>query len=462
MSSNLLTEHQLPELRGNSVCILGYGREGQSVLRHIRTHHPQLRVGVADRNTFESLPDDVVGHFGDSYLDALTDYDTIVRSPGISFYNKSLTDVVSNGPYCTSATNLFFQNAPGKTVAITGTKGKSTTSALLAHLLQLQFADIRLVGNIGNPVLDSLEAADEQTIFVVECSSFQLEDFHFAPDISIVLQIVDEHLDYHGNFNAYRKAKTNICRFQSEGQFLIYNPTLHRFSASEDLNTVTRGQEIVSIGQEDSSVLIKEDSLYLNQQELLNTSQLKILGPGNLQNAMASTAAASLLGVPAELIASGLKSFAGLAHRLEKVAEVCGIEFYDDSLSTIPQATMNALAGLGPKVESIIIGGHDRGLCFEQLGQYLARSCVKTIISFPSTGEKIWQSCLAAGGQHIRHVAVDSMKAAVAAAFKHTSSGQACLLSPASSSLNMFRDYRDRAEQFLACIEQHSVDKPSN
>ncbi len=450
-----------PELHGDSFLIVGFGREGRSVLDYLKRRHPNARLGIADQSTStantEIAPETEL-FTGPGYLASAHTFATIIRSPGVSI--RAIKPFLAEGSHLTSATNLFFAECPGTIIGITGTKGKSTTSSLTACILSQIFHDVRLVGNIGTPMLSLLEGATSDTVFVVELSSYQLEDLHRSPHVAILLNIVPEHLDYHGGFDAYTAAKANIARHQGADGFLI---TEENNQLLKSVTTGFRGKlryfnDDVSASAttyvDDGTIVIHKDG---TRTPVMRTDELPVIGPGNLQNALAAITCGVALGGSAAQIREGLRSFKPLDHRLEFVAIRHGISFYNDSLATIPEALAHALLALGEKVETVIAGGFDRGVDMTPVGPALAASHVKNLILFPTTGEKIWDAAVtAAPHRDYNRVDVQSMNEAVQAAYDLTSDGKICVLSPASSSFSVFKDYRDRGEQFREAVRQLS------
>lgn len=380
----------MEEIRGNSILIVGYGREGKSAEAWLTNHYPHAKITVSD-----------------SWHLPKKTFDTVIRSPGVSPY------ALRAPGYITTATNIFFSRVQGVTIGITGTKGKSTTTSLIAHILSGCFLDVRLVGNIGTPMLDELDTSTKDTIFVIELSSHQLVDMRYSPHIAVLLSIVPEHMDYYPDFESYKRAKENIFRFQKSGDHLV--------------RSEKTGEQFTT----------------------------KLLG--NQENIAAAVRVARLMNVPEETIRKQLASFTPLPHRLEFVGEFRGIRFYNDSLATIPEATIHALESLGPHVSTLIAGGYDRNLSYETLGVYLAKSSVKALILFPDTGEKIEKALDVHRVSGITYHDVSTMQEAVRLAYKHSPKGKICLLSPASASYNLFRDYADRGNQFKEWVKKLGV-----
>lgn len=428
------------EIHGTSVLILGYGREGKSVHNWLTRKYPTLTISVADRATD-----------GESYLQDLDKYDTIIRSPGVSPYVSELARYRNRGGHITSSTNIFFSLVPGTVIGVTGTKGKSTTSSLIAHILSGAYDDVRLVGNIGVPMLDHLDGATDKTFFVVELSSHQLDDVRYSPHVAVLLGIVPEHLDYYPDVASYVAAKANIMKFQTTSDVFVFNPESPRLSSIAA--GVTAKKRPFGLGKKSGLAVYKDGgSIWTDKKEILRVADIPLLG--NIENILAAVTVADCLKVSHAVIAVRVKSFQSLPHRLEPVGEYKGIRFYNDSLATIPEATVHALESLFGDVATLIAGGFDRHLDFSVLATYLAKHPVQTMILFPDTGEKIWQAIPQKIRGSIQRFDALSMKEAVTLAYAHTQKGKICLLSPASSSFNLFRDYADRGEQYKAWVKE--------
>lgn len=451
----------MKEIPGTSVLLLGYGREGKSTHRYLHTHYPEVAVGIADQNEITPILDsDVKLYAGKEYLKSIFGYNVVIRSPGVPPHLPQLQEAREQGKWITSATNIFFSECPGTIIGITGTKGKSTTATLVTEIAQRNSPDVRLVGNIGYPALDYLDGADNQTIFVAELSSHQLEDSRYSPHIAVVLNIVPEHLDYYPSLDEYVKAKSQIVNHQIAQDIVIFNPS-HQVTARFVEGAKSQKYRFSLNPNSNLFCWIDNGAIYTEgetgkPESVMSTKDIPLLGKGNLENTLAAVSVGLILGVPKEKIRQAVKEFKPLEHRLEFVGEVLGIKFYNDSLATIPEATMHALEALGQDVETLIAGGFDRGLDYTQLGEFIAdRKGLHNLILFPDTGKKIGEAVLhALKGKptNLDQYHVGTMQEAVTAAFDITNPGKICLLSPAAASFNLFRNYQERGNVFKKLI----------
>ncbi|OHA64553.1 MAG: hypothetical protein A2940_00025 [Candidatus Wildermuthbacteria bacterium RIFCSPLOWO2_01_FULL_48_29] len=430
----------LSNLKDKKILLVGFGREGQDSFLFLRKHFPEKSLGIADKKEFMELPletqkminadNKVVIYFGSDYLKQVNKYDVIIKSPGIPV--SALKPYLKKQQTLTSQTNIFFSNCPGTIVGVTGTKGKSTTASLIYEVLKNGGVKAHLVGNIEQPVLQFLDDATSNDVFVYELSSFQLETIIQSPHIAVFLNLYAEHLDRHGTFKAYAGAKANIAKFQTENDYLIFN----------------------------------ESNEYAKNIALKSKAKLIPYVPKREKNAPFAAApqpvflVAKLFGIQKEKVEKTLKHFKPLPHRLQRLGTYKGITFYNDSLATIPEATISALDLLGNKVATLIAGGYDRGIPFPALAERILKSKVRNLILLPTTGELIWRElkALQTNQKDIRlprgkaglpdDFHVKTMAEAVELSYQHTPKGHICLLSPAASSFNMFRDYKERGDEF--------------
>ncbi len=314
-------------------------------------------------------------------------------------------------------------------IGVTGTKGKSTTTSLIYTILNAGGKDAVLVGNIGEPAIAHVHEAKPGTIFVLEMSSAQLMDLTVSPHIAVVINLYPEHLDYHGSFAAYREAKRNICRFQKPQDAVFYSADT---TGAWEVAEAGDGKKI-PYAAEDAPIRIEETHL---------------IGRHNLSNIAGASAVAAYLNIDRPAVRQAIQDFRGLPHRLQLLGTHHGIEWVDDAISTTPQSTIAALDALGPKVQTLILGGKDRGLTFHDLGERIAGSQVTQVILFPGSGPRIRQAIEDAHASGVEFHEASDMAQAVSIAKRVTQPGRICLLSTASPSYGMFRDFEEKGEAF--------------
>jgi len=412
---------------GKKILIAGFGVEGKSTLHYLEKNYPNLEITIADKNSgvLTELKNKFKINSGENYLDNIDKFDTIIRSPGIPLEH------LKKARYVTSHTNIFFEKAPGKIIAVTGTKGKSTTATLIYELLRTSFRDVRLTGNIGLAGLDALKDSNKNTIFVFEISSFQLEDIRYSPHIAVILGITNDHIDRHGTLAGYVRAKQNIVKFQTKKDFVFYNSREKNASRAAKISKATQ--------------------IPVSPQKILFKTSL--IGEGNEINIAIATAVAKHLGVSEKNVKKIISNFKPLPHRIEKVGEYKGINFYDDSIATNPSASLNGIDALKSDLETVIIGGANKGFDFKDYVKEVSKRNIKNIILMPDTGleMKLDFEKLA---KNSKILTANSMNEAVKLAYRHTSQGKAALLSPAATSFNMFKDYKERGDVFRSYVKE--------
>jgi UDP-N-acetylmuramoylalanine--D-glutamate ligase len=422
---------KLEELKNKKILVVGAGIEGNAALKYLKKHLPDSVIDVVDQKD------------GSTYLDKQKEYDLAIKSPGVKAELLAI-------PY-TTATNIFLANAKGKVIGVTGTKGKSTTTTLIFEMLQKQGIDAYLGGNIGQSPLDFMDTLSDQSWTVLEMSSYQLQDVKKSPHIAVLLMVVPEHLDYHQSLEKYIDAKRNILRFQAPSDFAILN---RDYPATNESDIHTKG-EVFTVSREresfDDGCFVKDGKVWLKiaggEADVIDTKDILLPGKHNLENVCAAVMAATLAGTSILSIQQVLKNFKGLEHRLEFIAEIGNIRFFNDSLATLPQATISALEAL-KETETLITGGFDRGLDYKDLAKAIVQSGIKTLILFPTTGARIWKEICEETNNPPEKFDVTTMEQAVKIAFAETIPGKICLMSPASASFNLFKDYKDRGNQF--------------
>ena len=395
-----------------NVLILGYGKEGKVSKKYIEKNYPELKIGIADKK------------FGKNYLKKQTDYDLAIKTPGIQ---KKLVEI----PY-TTATNIFFSKIKelgNKTIGITGSKGKSTTTSLIYSILKEAGKNVRILGNIGNPMLKTLLGPiNKDEIFVIELSSYQLDDIEFSPNIAVITNLFPEHMDYHSGINHYYEAKKNIINFQSKDNVFVYNPN-----------------------NKQMATWVKETRAKITpfaNKSFLDDINLPLTGEHNKENIRAAVAVAKELDIADKVIKTAIEKFKPLLYRLEFVGEFKNIKFYDDAISTTPESTIAAIRAL-KNVDTIFLGGEDRGYDFSQLEKTIKKYKIKNVVLFPDSGRRIKVK-----GLNI--LRTKSMKAAVEFAYKYTVPEKICLLSCASPSYSLWKNFEEKGNKFKKLVKEYS------
>lgn len=416
----------IAELSGKNICILGFGKEGRAMAEAIETHAKGAEITVADQNEKTDIPDGYWKQLGTGWLLNLQKFDVLIKSPGIP--PKPEFDAVQ--AKMTSPTQIFLdsvQNSDAITIGITGSKGKSTTSALLAAILKDDERDVHLVGNIGEPVIRHISDAKPGAIFVMEMSSYQLMDLTVSPDIAVITSFFPEHLDYHGSLQAYLDAKKNITKWQKENGVVFYNAD---FPEAKEIAELSKGKRF--------AFSVKDCPL--------KAQDITLKGEHNRGNIAGAYAVAMHMKAEKSSAIETIRSFRCLPHRLETVALTGSVEWVNDSISTAPETAVAALNALGDRVKTIIVGGQDRGYDFSILGERIASSAVQNAILLPDSGYLIGKEIERAGA-HVLLAPAKDMPEAVAKARDLTQEG-IVLLSPASPSYGHFKNFEDRGDQF--------------
>lgn len=388
---------------------MGFGAEGKATFDFLK--NSGIEIHIFDDNPDTSVPEGAIFHDGHTIP---AEFEIVYKTPGIPTHKMVLENLATK---ISSLTNIFMENVKGKIIGVTGSKGKSTTASLIHHILITAGKKSVLVGNIGTAALLKLSEDSPETWYVYELSSYQCEHLDRSPHIAVITNLYQDHLDHHGGVENYHNAKKRLTKFQNEYDFLV-TPT--------GLNIKTLAQRIVV----DTPI---------------EKFETKLLGEHNQMNIAFALAAAQCAGVDEAVAQEAVKNFEPLEYRLQNVGVYNGITFYDDSLATIPEATLFALAAL-PKVDTLILGGQDRGISLDGFPEALAQSGVQTFITLPENGPRMVEGI---EGKNIFHV--QSMEEAVRLAYQHAK--RAVLLSNASPSYNMFKDYKDKSAQYRKWVQ---------
>ncbi len=401
------------DLNNKKILVLGMGREGQATAEYLAAKYPGCEVDVADKKDAANYPG------------SLAEWDLVFVTPGIPPHEPLL----KTAKKITTATNLFLDDCEGKMVAVTGSKGKSTTSSLIYEILQAGGVKSYLVGNIGKPGLGVLKDHNEEdAVYVYEMSSAQASRLMEGPDVAVILNLFPEHLDYHGSVEEYYAAKMQITMTQNSEDLVIYNAAWAEIMARIG---VSRAKKIT---WEDVKIPDVEHAL---------------LGEHNQENIRAAIKAARVFRVGDEEISKALRGFKSLPHRLEFVGVVKGVQFYNDSISTAPEATIAALDALGGRgtISTLLLGGLDRGYDFSILSEAIVCEGVQNVVLFPDSGERI-KKALEKAGFEGEILETESMGEAVKWAQEKSTPETCCVLSPGSPSYNLYKDFEERGDAF--------------
>lgn len=425
---------KITELNGKKIAIIGSGRDAQAMIRALNIYAPEADITVCSRK--EDLKMEGVSlQLGAGYLADLNRFDAVIRSPGA----PDLPEFDALAPEkVTNATVIFFDSIQGtgvRTIGITGTKGKSTTSYLIYQALKAHSPRTFWMGNIGIPMIDFLGEAKPDTTFVIELSSYMLEFLRRSPNIAVITSFFPEHLDRHKTVKRYWEAKRNIASHQTKDDTVFYCAD---YPECKDMADSSPGTEIA----------------YTAADFPLDVRETKLKGEHNRSNLAAAFKVATYLGVPEKTALDALKNTQGLQYRIYSLGKKDDIEWVEDSLATAPEATLFALEALGNDIDTLITGGMDRGgYDFTAMGAWIAKSHIRNVVLFPETGAQIKAAIEKADPRVPKtYFETSDMKAAVAFAKEHTKKGSICLLSSASPSYNLFKDYEDKAAQFKAAI----------
>ncbi len=484
----------------NTIFIWGLGREGWSSLNYLQAKFPDAKFVLTDDKNLTELDEqwqqlinqnpqiefvttidldekEILRLSGSQReeesdkLDNASDGEAanwltnvwVIKSAGIPPHHPFHATIKKLGLTVTTNIKLFFEFASDhqvQTIGVSGTKGKSTTSSLIYHVMAIAGLPVVFGGNIGTPPLDlvgsmeDLIQADAKPWVVLEMSSHQLSDMTQSPHIAVIQNITPEHLDYYATFEEYAAAKRPLCAFQNTTDYVIFNSHYHQAQSVAD--TGQAQQLTFSIVNQtklaSDAAYADPNQIYWQDQPLISRDQITLMGDHNLDNILPSVVIAKLLKIPDQDLVRALKSFEPLPHRLELVFEKNGIKYINDSLSTTPVATIAALQALANQPIVLLAGGYDRGLDYADLAKYLQEHPVTALILFAPSGERIAKLL---NGVSFPVAFASDMKEAIALANQHVKTHGVVLLSPASASFGKYRDYAQRGQDFARLAREN-------
>ena len=440
-----------PPLPDGPFLVVGLARSGISAARALAFRGEQV-TGVDAGHPDDTADLDSAGvpyFLGEDGSARLDHVRTVIKSPGVPQEAAVVSAARDRGIEVMSELELGWRMVEAPFLAVTGTNGKTTTTELAAHLFRVAGGTVEAVGNVGRPLTTlALEPSPGATV-VCECSSFQLEDTSgFAPECAVFLNLAPDHLDRYRDFDAYGEAKLNIFRNQEEGDVSVVNAG-DSWLAGREIPGRARRLSFLPPGADGAgaAIEVEDGAITVEGRPLLPADEIGLIGPHNVANAMAATAAALAFGLPEQAIAEGLAGFEGVAHRLEPVGELDGVLWVNDSKATNVVATTTALAAF-PGGIRLILGGTSKGEDYRSLAAPVSDTCLAVYLVGENADEI--ETALADSGVEI--VSCGDLERAVDAVRRDSGPGETALLSPASASFDQFRDFEERGERFRSLI----------
>ena len=440
------------------IAILGLGLESIDLLNWLKKNSKNCSITIFDEN--KDVKKLAKGKYqfslGNNYLkNGLTNFDIIFRSPGFYRLNQELIKAEKSGVEITSPTKLFFRLCKAKIIGITGTKGKGTTTTLINEILKNSGQKSYIAGNIGKPALNLLDKLTKNDWICLELSSFQLQDLNISPHLAVVLNITSEHLNVHQTTQEYRESKLNLITYQKKSDLAIINAD---YETTKELASLTQGKSYFFSRQKKvNGCYVQNNQILLNINNQITTigqaDLLLLRGSHNRENITAAITAAYLAGADIESIKQTVFSFKGLKHRLQLIKEVNGVTFYNDSFSTTPETAIAALKSFSEPM-TIILGGSYKGSDYTILGKEIIKTInLKNIILIGEMAGEIKKAIKKAGHSKAKIIYKPrNMTKIVNFAFKASDKGDVVVLSPACASFDMFKNYKDRGEQFIKAV----------
>lgn len=440
-------------IKGMKIDVLGIGISNLPIIKYLAKNGAE--VCAFDKRKKDELGEvfyelqklGVKFSLGEDYLDNI-EGEMVLKTPGMRFDNPKLLEAKKRGAFVTSEMELFFDFCPAKIIGITGSDGKTTTTTIINKLLEKEGYKTWLGGNIGNPLFCSLEEISPSDLVVLELSSFQLHTMKKSPDVSVITNITPNHLDMHKSYQEYIDAKKNIMLFQKEDSLLVVNM---ENDVTKEIGEDARGKKIGFSNGGNSEVSRDDEYIYYMGEKILKISDIKIPGSHNVENYMAAIGAVGGM-VEKETIESVAKEFGGVEHRIELVRTLNGVRFYNSSIDSSPNRTINTLKVFPQKV-IMIAGGKDKGIPYDEIGPSLVQK-VKTLILVGATAGKIIEALKKTPGcDTVEVIELDEYQDAVETAYKKAKEGDVVLLSPASTSFDRFKNFEERGKLFKSIVE---------
>ncbi len=450
------------EMRQKKVAFIGTGVSHTQLISLFRDKG--IGVTVLDKRSAEQFQDvydmlsgiGVMFRLGEHYLDSLTDFDVIFRTPGMYFHHPALMQARKDGVVVTSEMEVFFDLCPCKIYGVTGSDGKSTSTTLIAEILAASGRTVHKGGNIGRALLPMIESIREEDAAVVELSSFQLISMRKSPDTALITNITPNHLDVHGTMEEYIQCKTNLIAHQNAFSRTVLNLDN---DGTKELASLVRGKLCWFTRREvpERGAFLREDGMLCytengNVTPVVHMDDIRIPGMHNVENFLGVIAA--LWGdadIPS--IVKVAKEFGGVEHRIEFVRELNGVKWYNDSIATSPTRVLAGLRSFSQRI-IVLAGGYDKKIPFEPMAETVCER-VKLLILMGVTAEKIEKAVRGASNydpEKIRILHVSSMEEAVQTAFREAQKGDIVTLSPACASFDLYPNFEARGQHFKRLV----------
>ena len=441
------------EVFNKNISVIGMGISNRPLIKYLVALG--AKVTAYDKRTPEKLGE-IYDEFsalgvkivtGENYLDNLSG-EIIFKTPGLRFDHPALLCAKEKGSVITSEMEVFFDICPANIIAVTGSDGKTTTTTLIHKMMTEQGYNTYLGGNIGNPLLTEAENMKESDWVILELSSFQLHTIKKSPKIAVITNLSPNHLDVHKDYQEYIDAKKNIMLYQKADDRLIVNRSN---AETNKIGKEAKGNLTEFSSKEDAYITLKDGKIIRDGKAVLDIADIKIPGMHNVENYMAAIGAVEGL-VSDDVILKIAKTFGGVDHRIELVRVLDGVSYYNSSIDSSPNRSINTLNVFKDKV-IMIAGGKDKGIPYDEIGPALCEK-VKTLILIGKTADKIEEALIKAGGCDVPVIRCESYEQVVNTARSIAKDGDTVLLSPASTSFDMFANFEERGNLFKKLVNQ--------
>ncbi len=444
------TEKFKQYIKGKNITVIGIGISNRPLIKYLAENGAIVTACDLKTDLGETAQElkalGVNLKLGENYLDDIS-ADIIFKTPGMRYDNPKLLKAQENGSIVTSEMEVFFEICPAKIIAVTGSDGKTTTTTLIHTMLKEAGFTAHLGGNIGTPLMTQAENMSQNDYAVLELSSFQLHTMKTSPHIAVITNITPNHLDWHTDYLEYIEAKKNIAKYQTSGDILITNAGNEE---AKKIGECAVGEWRSFSAKCDALVHLENETIFYGEEEILKISDIKIPGHHNVENYMTAIAAVhDLVGI--DVINKVAKSFGGVPHRIELVRTIDGVRYYNSSIDSSPNRTINTLNVFSEPVV-LIAGGKDKGIPYDEIGKPIAEH-VKTLILIGATSKVIDQA-VKKTGKNVPTIYANTYDEAVKLAKENAVSGDVVLLSSASTSFDMFNNFEERGNLFKELVNK--------